>query len=185
MILNFHSSENIEVWANIPNHKDYQISNCGRVKSYKNGRETILKGFIQNTGYLTVHLDNKKYSVHRLVASVFIHELKDKDIVNHKDGNKLNNHVDNLEWCTYKENNMHAWETGLMENSRIANSLLRQRAKNIGQYTLDGKFIKIFKGSVEAEKELNSIGIKVNARNIRSVCEGKRNKAGGFKWKYM
>lgn len=174
-----------EYWANIEGYDDYQVSNKGRVRSYKNGKETILKGWIQNTGYLTVSLNNKKYSVHRLVANAFIHRLKNKEIINHKDGNKLNNCVENLEWCSYQENSKHAWDIGLMEKSRSLNSILKQRAKIIGQFDLEENFIRAFSGSVEAEQHLIKQGISVNARNIRSVCQGKRNKAGGFKWKYL
>ena len=174
-----------EVWANIKGHDDYQVSNLGRICSFKNNDRKIIKGWIQNTGYSTVNLDNKKYSVHRLVAATFIHKEKGKETVNHIDGNKLNNNVSNLEWCTLKENIQHAFKSGLMDNaiSRMKNKKIR--AKKINQYDLDGNYIKTFLGSVEAQNELRSRGIKVNARNIRSVCEGKKNKAGGYKWKYI
>ena len=104
-----------EIWANIKDYEDYQVSNLGRIRSYKNNKVIILKGWIQNTGYLTITLNNKKYSVHRLVAETFIHKEKGKDYVNHIDGNKLNNCVDNLEWCTCKENIQHAYKIGLIK----------------------------------------------------------------------
>lgn len=174
----------IEVWANIPNYDDYQVSNLGRICSYKNNDRKIIKGWIQNTGYLTVCLDAKKYSVHRLVAEVFVHKIKGKEVVNHKDGNKLNNKVENLEWCTTVENIKHAYSIGLMNNAieKLKNNKIR--AKKIYMYTLEGEYIDSFIGSIEAQEELNKRGIKVNARNIRSVCEGKRKKAGGYIWKY-
>ena len=71
-----------------------------------------------------------------------------------------------------------------MDNVIKLTAIKKPRAKNIMQYDLEGNYIKTYKGSVEAQKELNSKGIKVNARNIRNVCEGKRNKAGGYKWEY-
>lgn len=173
-----------EIWANIHNYEDYQISNLGRVRSYKNGKEKLIKGWIQNTGYLTVSLNNKKYSVHRLVAETFIHKLKGKNYVNHIDGNKLNNNVNNLEWCTLQENIQHAFATGLMNNSIEKMKQKKIRAKIIHQYDLEGNYIKSFLGSIEAQDELRNQGIKINARNIRSVCTGERNKAGGYIWRY-
>ena len=174
----------IEIWANIPQTFDYQVSNIGRVCSYKNGKRKIINGWVQNTGYLTVDIDGKKYSVHRLVAEVFIHKYKGKNFVNHKDGNKLNNVVENLEWCTCKENIQHAYKTGLMNNAIEKMKSKKIRAKKINQYTINGEYIKSFLGSVEAEKHLRKQGITVNARNIRSVCKGDRKTAGGYVWKY-
>ena len=173
-----------EIWANIKNYDDYQVSNLGRVCSYKNNKKEMLNGYVQNTGYLTVSLENKKYSVHRLVAETFIHKVKGKNVVNHIDGNKLNNKIENLEWCTCKENIQHAFKTGLMDNAIKQMKIKKIRAKKINQYDLDGNYINTYLGSVEAQNKLNKQGIKVNARNIRSVCEGKRNKAGGYIWKY-
>lgn len=117
-----------EEWRDIPGYEGlYKVSNCGTVKSLdhygSNGVSIILyKGKIVSTykyhGYLYVHLCNgknnkKKYLVHRLVASAFIPKISGKPQINHKDGNKSNNHVSNLEWCTQKENVIHGVETGL------------------------------------------------------------------------
>lgn len=68
---------------------------------------------LNNRGYLSVVVRRKTHMLHRLVALAFIPNIEGKSFVNHKDGNKLNNHVDNLEWCTASENNQHARETGL------------------------------------------------------------------------
>lgn len=174
-----------EIWANIKDYDDYQVSNLGRICSYKSEDRKIIKGYVQNTGYLTVSLNNKKYSVHRLVAETFIHKIKGKNVVNHIDGNKLNNTVENLEWCTTKENIQHAFKNGLMDNAIKKMKTKKIRAKKINQYDLDGNYIKTYLGSVEAQNELRNNGIKIDSRNIRSVCEGKRNKAGGYKWKYI
>lgn len=174
-----------EIWANIKDYPDYQVSNLGHVRSYKNGQLNVINGWIQNTGYKTVTLNNKKYSVHRLVAETFIHKPKGKNVVNHKDGNKLNNNIKNLEWCTLKENVQHAYKTGLMDNAirQMANKKIR--AKQIGQFDLKGNFINKFRGSVEAANELKKFGIKINSRNIRKVCNGERKTAGGYQWRYL
>jgi hypothetical protein len=107
----------------------YYISDHGRVKSYKFGKERILKpGLVGVSGnqYLAVVLiikSNKKtIKIHRLVALAFIENIENKPTVNHIDGNKLNNHKENLEWNTSKENIRHAWDNGLCESLRLATS---------------------------------------------------------------
>lgn len=112
-----------EIWKDIVSYEGlYQVSNLGRVKSYygKNGRltdkEKILSGKVDKDGYMEVRLCKKGQvtykRVHRIVASHFL--CGDESLqVNHKDGNKSNNCVDNLEYVTPKENVIHAHETGL------------------------------------------------------------------------
>ena len=169
-----------EIWKDISFNDLYQISNKG---NFKRGNK-LINGWIQNTGYKTVNIKEKKYSIHRLVAEAFIPNPENKAQVNHKDGNKLNNCVSNLEWVTPKENVQHAFKIGLCDNTKTIISSMKVRAKIILQYDLQGNYIKSYKGSVEAQNELNNQNIKVNARNIRSVCNGQRKTAGGFRWRY-
>ena len=118
----------MEKWKPIPNYPDYNISNYGRVKSLKREIHRNKKGTVSveerfltpikgNIGYYTVSLYcNKKvkiYSLHRLVAKSFIPNAGDKPCINHLDGNKLNNNVLNLEWCTYAENSIHSFRNNL------------------------------------------------------------------------
>ena len=113
-----------EEWKDIKGYEGYyQVSNLGNIKSfiYFNGHEYIYRERIlkpQNNRYLTVRLaKNKKvkqYTIHRLVAEYFISNEDKKPYVNHKDGNKYNNRVDNLEWCTAKENTQHAYNNNLI-----------------------------------------------------------------------
>lgn len=102
----------MEVWKPIPHAPQYLCSNFGNVKSLR--YQTILKGSKNSCGYKRVQIGSSKnkHFVHRLVAECFL-DAKDGTTVNHKDGNKDNNHVDNLEWCTMKSNNNHAIQTGL------------------------------------------------------------------------
>ena len=105
--------ENIEIWKSLDflGYPDYEISTLGRVKSLnylRSGKEGILKQYRNSLGYCKVNLHNdgksKTFSVHRLVASAFLEPIEGKDIVNHKDQNPSNNHVENLEYCTQQYN---------------------------------------------------------------------------------
>jgi hypothetical protein len=102
----------MELWKDISGFEGiYQVSNLGRVKSLKFG-EKILKPGDTGNGYLKVILFKNKRSigckVHLLVAHAFIPYIPNKNLVNHKDGNLNNNSVNNLEWCTHKENIYHS-----------------------------------------------------------------------------
>ena len=96
---------------------DYDINEKGQIYSHKTNK--FLTGYIDNTGYrivlLTVEGKKKNYLVHRLVAQTFIPNENNLPIVNHKDGNKLNNVVDNLEWVTQSENRIHAIKTEISD----------------------------------------------------------------------
>lgn len=107
-----------EQWREID--ENYHISNFGRLKSFKSGKPKILKPTLHTGGYMTVKLqiDGKQQTMylHRVVAEKFIPNLDNKATVNHRDGNKFNNSVDNLEWATQSENNLHAVKTGLIKS---------------------------------------------------------------------
>lgn len=127
------SLENIEgeIWKDIKDYECYyQISNMGRVKTLKRyainklGNNILVKNIIRkqwthSVGYLNVWLkkngNKKQFFVHRLVAMEFISNNENKPTVNHKDGNKKNNNIENLEWNTHKENSIHAYKKGLMK----------------------------------------------------------------------
>ena len=121
---------NNEIWKDISNYEGlYQVSNLGNIRSlnrYTNGRNSkrlikgkILKVFKDKDGYMNVNLyknaEIKQFKVSRLVAQAFIPNIDNKPQVNHIDGNRYNNQVSNLEWCTSRENNLHAFRNNLMK----------------------------------------------------------------------
>lgn len=138
-----------EIWKDISGFEGhYQVSNLGNVRSLVgwNGHKTVerkkvLKPSMTTTGYWKVKLvkdgARKDYRIHRLVALSFLEKEDGKDVVNHKDGNKLNNDVQNLEWCTQKENIDHAVEFGLRK--KCSNS---QREVILDKYVTNGKRVK-------------------------------------------
>jgi hypothetical protein len=97
-----------EIWKTIENYPDYQVSNLGRVKSFRSGKECILKAQINSSGYKILNLflkKNKTFYVHKLVASAFLG--KSNLQVNHINSNKLDNNVYNLEYVSHRENSSH------------------------------------------------------------------------------
>lgn len=160
---------------------NYLISNLGTVKSvnrlawngYKNhtlnGRP--LKPCISKVGYemvtLSFNCKTKSHYVHRLVAETFIKNKENKRTINHIDGNKLNNTLENLEWNTDLENVNHAIKKGFWVNKFVS----------VIQKTISGDFI-------EKHTSLKDAQIKtgVSFKNISSVINGKSKTAGGFIW---
>lgn len=149
----------------------YQISNLGNVKSLKGVRERILKANPNTYGYLQVGLqkDGKRYArtVHRLVAMAFLPNEYNKPDVNHLDGDKYNNCVDNLEWATEKENVNHAVETGLL-NTRGSGSPLAKLTDE------DVKYIRKVYKARDKEFGSRSLGRKfgVDHKRILSIVKG-------------
>ena len=148
-------------------YENYQVSSMGR---FKNSKGIIMENYKyhKRNGYIIVGLDKNQYSLHRLIASTFLENPENKPVVNHIDGNKINNNLSNLEWCTVSENNQHAIDVGLKKFYK----------RKIIQCTIDGELVKEFNSIVEA---VNETGIKT----IKQVLYGKRNTSGGFIWKYL
>lgn len=177
----------MEIWKDIKWYKGlYQISNMGRVKSLERnvvrGRgglykieEKILKSDKNRDGYLFVHLckngKRKHHLIHRLVAQAFIPNPHNLQQVNHRDENKTNNRVENLEWCDAKYN---------MNYGTSIERIIKYNSIPILQFTLDGKFIRKWNSAKEVQKELG-----FNNSNIGNCCKGKNYKSvGGYVWMY-
>lgn len=165
----------MEIWKDIIETSNYAVSSLGRIKNTKTNR--LLNPKELGNGYKQVSLKMndtgkfKKEYIHRLVAKYFIENPDNKKEVNHKDGNKSNNNMDNLEWVTPSENQKHKYD---VLKSKTSNRL-------IGQYTKDDKFIQSYDSIISAVK---AVGLKSRS-GLDSVLYGKAKTAGGYKWKYL
>lgn len=159
-----------EEWKVIEDGATYEISNYGQVRNKITGK--VLK-LLLLSGYMviTLKMNNRKTisKIHRLVATQFLVRTNETHIVNHKDGNKLNNHVENLEWVSPSENVKHAYRIGLNKGKK----------NKVYQYTLDNVFIREYNSPIDIEREL-----KIPRTRILDVCEGKAKTTGGYIWKY-
>lgn len=166
-----------EIWKKTSINDAISVSNMGNVRNDKTS--TVYKQNLKN-GYMYVTLKTINGTeikecgqrIHRLVAEAFISndDPKNKNQVNHKDGDKTNNKVDNLEWISQSENLKHAAKTGL----------LKSQARKIHQLDKDGKIIKTYDSISQASKATG-----IDDGTICKVCKGTGHKsAGGYVWKY-
>ena len=157
-----------EIWKDIKDYEGhYQVSNLSRVKSIKFGKEIILKQNIRR-GYYYVGLSKngitKNYFVHRLVAQAFLPNPNNYPCVNHKDENKLNNNVENLEYCSVLYNNTYG--TRLQKVSEKMRNR-KEWSKPIDVYDLNMNFIETLPSIEECGRKYNVLTI-----NIRHCCNG-------------
>lgn len=159
----------------ITDYPNYTISDSGELR---NKQGLLLKFKYGASGHYRVGLRNNTgkqhtYFVHRIVANEFLPKIHGKTFINHKDGNKLNNSVDNLEWCTAQENCQHAWDNNLVLNPT-------KPKKKVEQYSLNGEYIATYNSLNEARRETG-----IDNSCISKVCAGSRSQAGNFIWKYQ
>ena len=182
-----------EYWKPVVGYEGlYEVSNWGRVKSIKFGKEIILKQKIKggyyyvnlskngilkpmkdNNGYLKVRLCNgeksKTFNLHRLIAETFIPNLNNYKEVNHKNEIKTDNRVENLEWCDRKYNQNYGTRT---------EKCSKKLSKPVLQYTLEGEFVKEWKSIAECGRN------GFNRGNVWMCCRGELKTHQNFIWKY-
>ena len=172
----------MEIWKPIVGTKGFiEVSSEGRVRSLLRGSPRVLKTQTDKKGYhrlrVTIEREKMCYKVHREVAKAFIPNHDNLPQVNHKDGNKSNNAVDNLEWISNRDNAHHAIESGLWENvfegSRRENESRKRPV--IGYFTPD--ISRRFESVSEAERFVGS-------RHISDVLKGKRSHVKGWSFRY-
>jgi hypothetical protein len=161
-----------EIWKeiNIENEdtSGYYVSSLGR---FKNKKGVIMKDYKpHHSGYIYLRVNIKKYALHRLIALTFIENPEKKPFVNHVDGNKLNNKVENLEWLTCSENNIHAHKIGLNKGNK----------REIIQYDLEMNQIQKFTTIKTASEKLS-----ISLSCIKDVLKGKQKSTKGFIFKYL
>lgn len=182
-----------EIWKDIPEYEGlYQVSNLGRVKSYKTFRNGLILSTKNSKGwYLTLNLSGKgkpkkTVRIHRLVAELFIPNPFKLNVVNHIDLNKQNNNYNNLEWVTDSENSKHAAANNpkTMAGLNRYNKILKTR--NIIQKTLTGEYVNSYINGTEAAK--NTGVCQRNILQVANKTEFKkghyRKQAGGFIWEF-
>lgn len=161
----------MEKYIVINEFDNYAISNLGNIKNIKKGN--ILTPYLNTNGYLTYTFCQngvkKTFRLHRLVALYFIDNPNNLPYVNHKDGDKTNNKVENLEWCTAKENDAHARNSGLKNQEKpiIAKNIETNETLTFKSVTEAGAFLGINKGT------------------ISKVLNGKRKQTHGYKFYFI
>lgn len=157
-----------EIWKDIKGYEGlYQVSNLGRVKNVKTKKE-LFNNYNKVNDYLFVNLgrNNKKY-IHRLVYETFVGFKNDKNIINHKNSNKKDNRLENLEECDYSYNLKYAYYNG------------ERRLKPVNQYTLNMNFIAKYITGKQASEITGA-----SRSGICNCCKGKVKTAGGYIWRY-
>lgn len=171
----------MEIWRAVPGFEGrYEVSNEGRVR---NSKHRVLRPKRAGAGYQMVALGYGKYRyIHRLVATAFLPNPEGKPQVNHIDGDKTNNAVDNLHWCTASENQRHAYATGLLDGTACKKPRKghdHPRSRQVVMLSDTGHIRITYPSITEASKETG-----IDYSTIHGVLHGKFKQAGGWRWAF-
>lgn len=181
-----------ESWKRVKRHAGYFVSDFGNVK--RNPlvfltpqrqlvvleKDKILKPRMCSNGYLQVNIGSKNMLIHRLVAEAFIPNPENKPQVNHKNGIKTDNRVENLEWVSCSENISHSYK--LLSHKKVKSMLGKygdSHCRAIPVIRISNQDMKEYKSIIEAAQDNNA-----NSSNIIKCCKGKQKTCCGFKWEY-
>ena len=176
----------VEVWKDIPGYEGlYQVSTFGNVRSLNWRNMNVVRDLYlkpHNKGYLQVELSKngrkKMITVHRLVAMTFIPNPNELPTVNHKDENKHNNNVENLEWCTTSYNTSYSRDKHPEKYAhRGVPYRYKQKIEQVD--VLSGDTVRVWDNIVTIKSEKN-----FNTWSISECCKGNRKTAYGFKWRF-
>lgn len=161
-----------EEWRQVSGLKNYEVSSFGRVRHVNGEPRKLTTNAKNHYAYVTVRRDGKAANlrVHRLVAEAFIPNPDGKKCVNHLDGDKTNNRVENLAWCTHAENEQHKVD------------VLGKRSE---PPHITKRIVCLTTGIEYQSIQAASVDTGVNYRHIGEVAAGKRKTAGGLRWGYI
>lgn len=171
------------MWKIIPVDNNYEVSDSGQIREIATQR--LISQWLDKDGYLLVTLSGHLYRAHRLIASTFISNPNNYPVVNHKNFNKSDNRIENLEWVTYSENTKHSFTGNHRDEStaewvKKVQPLAAEASKTkVAQYDLEGNLIQIFNSQREASEQTGTC-----RSSITRCVTGSRKTAGGYKWKY-
>ncbi len=165
----------MNTWYVMARNENYYVNRMGEIFSVRMKRK--LRPKVNHDGYLRIQIWDKGkaafVSIHRLIAETFIPNPGNKPFVNHINGDKQDNRVENLEWCTQKENIAHAWKTGLSHRP------LNTCGMRIAQFTKDGKFVREFPSQMEAERQCGYCHTNI------SYAIKHKGTAHGYRWEVV